>query len=55
METLNGPFGLAADLPAYVPSSEAGVLLPVHLPYLIDHVFVVFYLLRQVSCVPVFA
>ena len=50
-ESIDCPFGLATDFPAYIPASETFVL-PVILPNLINHIFIMFDLVSHIPGFP---
>ena len=55
MECVNCSDRVSADLCTEVPSSEAVVLLSVHLPYFVDDELVVLDLMAHVLCVPIYS
>ena len=55
MKCSDCPFGLSADFRTDIPSLKAFVFLSIVFPYLIDYMFVVFYLPGKVVRVPIFA
>ena len=55
MECVDRSDGVAADLCAEVPSSEAVILLAIHLPHLVDDVLVVLDLVAHVLGVPIYS
>jgi len=55
MERPDGTLGGTADLAAQVPAAETLVFAAVHVPHLVDYIFIMLHLMRHVARVPVFA
>ena len=55
MERPDGSFGGAADFTAQIPAAETLVFAAVHVPDLLDHIFIMLDFARHVARIPVFA
>ena len=55
MERPDGTLGGTADLATQVPAAETLVFAAVHVPHLVDYIFIMLHLMRHVARVPIFA